>query len=77
MPAVVQMRNHARILVGVVGIVTEANLLNHRIDLYRVDTVDPESKRMIDIISGAGPDYQYVLEWSSAAVLLKQVNQRI
>src|SRR5258708_30309966 len=71
------MRDHALILVRAIRIVTEANVLNHRVDFNGVDTVDPEPKRMIDIISRAGSDDQNISEWSSTAVLLKQMNQRI
>ena len=51
MPPVIKMSGDTRIGIGAVGIVTDADALNNRIDLHRIDVPNPIAQGMVDIVS--------------------------
>ena len=69
MPAVVEMRRHARVLIGMIGMLVDADVLDDGIDLDRVEPLDAEAQRVRHVVARTGADDQHVLERRAAAVL--------
>jgi hypothetical protein len=73
-PPIVQVPHDARILVGVIGMKVDADVLDCRVDLDRIDAIGSEVRRVRDVVAGAGADDQHVLERRAPAVLLQQID---
>src|SRR5262249_26228006 len=74
MPAVVKVTDDSLVLVRVVGVGADADVLDHGVDLDRVDAFPAKAQRVSDVVARAGADNQDISKRRTAAVLLQQMN---
>ena len=77
MPTVVQVAGDAGVFVGPVGVVADADVLDHRVDLDRVHPGRAEPQRVRQVVAGARADDQHVPERLAAARPLQEMDQRV
>ena len=70
MPAVIKVSADPRVGIGSVGIFSDADALDNRIDLHRIDVANVVAQGMLDIVARSRADNQRVVEWPTADGLL-------
>ncbi len=69
MPPVVKVSADPRVRIGSVGIFSDADALDNRIDLHRIDVANGVAKGVVDIVARTRADNQRVVEWRAADCL--------
>ena len=75
--AVVEVHEHARIVVRPIGMIALADALDHRIDFHGVDALGAPRQRAADVVAGSRADDQHLAERLGAGVAVEQVRQRV
>src|ERR1700736_527408 len=68
-PPIVKMSADPRVGIGSVGIISDADALDNRIDLHRVDAAYAVAQGMADIVARSRADNQHIREWQAAECL--------
>src|SRR5262249_8631712 len=74
MSAVVEVTNSLFVLLRAIGVVTNADILYHWIDLDRIEAAHAEVQCMGDVVARASADDQHILKRRAATVPLQQMN---
>ena len=76
-PSVIKVGHDTRVRIGLVRMMMDADVLDDRIDLHRVDALHAVAQRVRQIVAGAGADHHDIVKRRAAAALLQEVDQRI
>ena len=77
MAPIVEMSDYPCVLIGPVGVISNADVLDYRVNLDPIDPVRTKAQRVRYVVARSCADDQNVLEWRTAGLSLQQVNQRI